>query len=107
MPRVVAYQASRDYRSLVKTALTGQPMDPGFTRRERARCCAAVTKWLLEVQDTRRERKQAEGAWFERLVQRPIDYFSKRFPVSAKETQIGANTGIGGAAALHATAAGL
>lgn len=92
VPRVVAYEAYHDYPILVETALTGQPMDPGFTRRQQARCCEAVTKWLIELQGRRGEEGQAEGAWFERLVQRPIDYFSKRFPVSAKERQLLART---------------
>ena len=92
VPQVVAYETYHDYPILVETALTGQPMDPGFTRRQQTRCCEAVTKWLIELQGSGGEQKQAEASWFERLVQRPIDYFSKRFPISAKEAQLLAHT---------------
>lgn len=87
VPRVVAYEEYHDYPILLETALTGQPMDPGFTRRQQERCCTAVTNWLIELHSPHGEPKE-DGAWFERLVQRPIDYFGKRFPVSAKEANL-------------------
>lgn len=88
VPRVVAYEAYREYPVLVETALTGQPMDPGFTRRQQEQCCTAVTNWLIELHSARNGQQATDGDWFDRLVQRPIDYFSKRFPVSAKEAQL-------------------
>lgn len=88
VPRVVAYEAYHEYPILVETALIGQPMDPSFTRRQRERCCQAVTAWLIDLQGARSEHCSADSAWFERLIQRPIAYFSKRFPVSPKEVQL-------------------
>ncbi|MEZ4731276.1 MAG: aminoglycoside phosphotransferase family protein [Caldilineaceae bacterium] len=87
VPQVVAYDTYHEYPILVETALTGQPMDPGFTRRHRNRCCQAVVNWLIDLQQSGTTGAQDE-AWFERLVERPIRYFSQRFPVSTKEAQL-------------------
>lgn len=88
VPQVVAYETYHDYPILVETALVGRPMDPGFVRGQRDRSCAAVTQWLLELQGARQEETPAECAWFERLVQQPIDYFRRRFPISTNEAAL-------------------
>ncbi len=88
VPQVVAFESYHDYPILVETALVGQPMDPAFTRRHRERCCQAVTTWLIELQQPTGDPGKQDAAWFERLIDYPIDYFSKRFPIDAKETRL-------------------
>ena len=88
VPQVVAYETYHNYPILVETALVGQPMDPAFTSRQRERCCQAVTNWLIELQQPSSPTTQQESGWFERLIDYPIAYFGKRFPVDAKEQQL-------------------
>jgi len=88
VPQVVAFEDYHAYPILVETALIGQPMDPAFTKRHRERCCQAVTTWLIELQQPTDDPGEREAAWFERLIDYPIEYFGKRLPVNANETEL-------------------
>jgi aminoglycoside phosphotransferase (APT) family kinase protein len=88
VPQVVAYETYYEYPILVETALVGQPMDPAFTSRHRHRCCQAMTDWLITLHQPGKEAGAQDGEWFDRLIERPIRYFGKRIPISAKEAQL-------------------
>lgn len=83
VPALVAFEPFHDRAVLVETALTGQPMDPAFVRRQPDRCCSAVVNWLTQLQWPA-DAAPATGA-FARLVETPYRYFAARFPVSREE----------------------
>jgi len=92
VPQVVAYEPYQDYPVLIETALTGQAMDPAYTRRHYQRCCEATTTWLIDLQQKSNTPNDGATDWFTRHVERPIRYFRQRFPVNEPEAQLLAHT---------------
>ncbi|MFL5805322.1 MAG: aminoglycoside phosphotransferase family protein [Roseiflexaceae bacterium] len=87
IPRVIAYEQYLGRPILVETALVGRPMDPATVRRDRAACCAAVAGWLAELQQPARG-PQNDANWFGRLVEQPLRYFERVFPLSIEEARL-------------------
>ncbi len=85
IPVLVAFEPFHDRAVLLETALAGQPMDPGFVRREKDRCCGAMVNWLSEVQWPTAATQKGGADSFTRLVEAPYRYFSERFPLSNEE----------------------
>jgi len=87
IPRVVAYEEYLGRPILVETALVGRPMDPATVRRDRAACCEAVVAWLAALQQPAGELGEGAG-WFGRLVEAPLRYFERVFPLSIEEARL-------------------
>jgi aminoglycoside phosphotransferase len=87
IPRVVAFEEYLGRPILVETALVGRAMDPATVRRDRARCCDAVTGWLADLQPPHNA-EEADRNWFNRLVERPLRHFEQVFPLSAEEARL-------------------
>jgi aminoglycoside phosphotransferase len=87
IPRVIAYEEYLGRPILVETALVGRPMDPATVRRDRAACCAAVASWLAALQQPAHGAEN-DTAWFGRLVEQPLRYFERVFPLSIEEARL-------------------
>lgn len=70
IPRVIAYDRHHGHPLLVETALVGRPMSPAMVRRDQARCCDAVLRWMAELQTA--APASPDPAWFARLVEEPL-----------------------------------
>ncbi|MGH2521573.1 MAG: phosphotransferase family protein [Anaerolineales bacterium] len=86
IPRVVAFEDYAGRPILVETALVGEPMDRAMIRRDLARCCQSVTRWLIDVQRPGVAANTDGG--FRRLVERPLNHFAAAFPLLAEEAQL-------------------
>ena len=85
IPRLIAFETVAGHQLLVETALLGRPMDPGMVRRDAEGCCQAVTRWLVELQQATRVPAESGDDWLVRLIERPLRYFERVFPLTAAE----------------------
>ena len=73
IPRLIAYENFRGHEVLVETALTGRAMDPATVRRDYGKCASAGLKWLTDFQLPTIASTSEDPAWYERLVEQPIE----------------------------------
>lgn len=92
IPRVIAFEMIGGHQTLVETALVGRPMDPGIVRRDVESCCQAVTRWLVEVQQATHLPAESGDDWLARLVEQPLRYFERVFPLTPGEEELLAQT---------------
>lgn len=93
IPRVVAFEEYCGYPILVETALIGRTMTPATVRRRLGPCCEIVTSWLIDLQSA--EDGDSTGITstsFDQLVETPLGYMDKFFPLSNEEKQVLAKT---------------
>ncbi len=84
IPRVIAFEEYCGHGILVETALAGPSMSPAVVRRDAAKCCDLVTRWLVDVQQPRNEKNGSNR--FE-LFTGSLRYFTDKFPLTAEEEQ--------------------
>ena len=73
IPRLIAYENFRGHELLVETAVTGPAMDPATVRRRCGECVNDGLRWLTDFQLPTIAKSSADSAWFERLIEGPID----------------------------------
>ncbi|HEX6383131.1 MAG TPA: aminoglycoside phosphotransferase family protein [Anaerolineae bacterium] len=85
IPRLVAFETYAGHQLLLETALVGRPMDPGAVRHDVDGRCQAVIRWLVELQQATQLPAESGNGWLVQLLERPLRYFERVFPLTAKE----------------------
>ena len=85
IPRLIAFEMVAGHQLLVETALVGRPLDPGMVRRDVDGCCQVITRWLVELQQATRIPADSGNDWLVRLIERPLRYLERVFPLTAVE----------------------
>lgn len=87
IPRLIAYEEFRGYPVLVETALNGVLMDNSYIRRRFSDCCEMTLRWLDSLQPQNRALPDS-AIWFERLAQKPLDYFANTVSLRDDEAEL-------------------
>lgn len=91
-PRVLAYEAQWGSQLLLETAVVGYTMRPAVVRRRPKECGEAGIRWLVEVHQASAQRRHDPRGAIERLVNGPLNYFERVFPVTNEEKELIAET---------------
>jgi len=63
-------------------------MDPTVVRQNHINCIEMTLAWLIDIYRATHCPAKVTPNWFERLVEQPIQYFSRRFPVNEEESRL-------------------
>lgn len=85
IPRVVAFEPSAPQPVLVETALVGETITPAMLRGSPSTYVEAIVSWLARLPTTP---AGSDPAWYERLVERPLELFAEAFPAEAEESRL-------------------
>lgn len=88
IPRLMAYEPFVDRTILVETALVGRPMDPPMIRKNLHACCDRTMNWLVDLHENTRVSSYLDSGWYTRLIERPLNYFEKYFPILPEELRL-------------------
>lgn len=87
-PRVLAAEAHRGQYLLLETAIDGQPLSPIMLRRDVDSSCGSVIDWLVQMQQPTRTLSTDHADWFDHLVEQPLTYFTRVFPLTRAEGRL-------------------
>jgi len=88
IPYLVTLQESHNRKILIETALYGRAMDPKFVRKNRKYCIEMTIAWLIDIYQSTHCSAKVTPFWFERLIEQPIQYFSRRIPQNEEESYL-------------------
>jgi len=89
-PAVIAYERFDGWPILVETAIDGRPMDPAEVRRDADQCVTRVVEWLANLHHA--SAAPASASWSRDLVDGPLEYFTRTFPLSSEESWLVSRT---------------
>jgi aminoglycoside phosphotransferase len=87
IPRLVALGQREEHLVVVQTALVGRAIDHATMRRRRAECVPAVLAWLDDLPHFP-DARAAEPAWYERLVEAPLERLAEALAGEAESLQL-------------------
>jgi hypothetical protein len=94
LPDVIAFESYRDVPILVQKAISGKPIGPSTASHVLQQCCQRMSRWLVELQQFQQIQRSATAPEppsinrFTELVETPIRYFTKYFPISEHEVRL-------------------
>jgi len=90
----VAYETYQEIPLLIQTPINGTAIGPRSDRERLHLCWEQITKWQIELQQFQQIQRAAtlpetaRTGWFKRLVEYPIRYFTKYFPITEREVRL-------------------
>jgi aminoglycoside phosphotransferase len=88
IPRVVAFEEYIDRPILIETALVGEKLDPTAVRKDHHASCQMVIDWLSDFQLSGISNNELLAERFDVLINIPLTYFEKVFPLSLDEVPL-------------------
>lgn len=94
LPTTISYRTYHETPILLQLPIIGQPIGPRTKTELLHHCWQQITTWQIELQQFQQIQRAstrpetARTNWFDRLVERPIRYLTKYFPITEREVRL-------------------
>lgn len=94
LQEIVAYETYQEVPILIQRPISGTAIGPRTDKAALRSCWQQMTKWQIELQQFPQIQRSAtlpetaRSGWFQRLIEYPIRYFTKFFPITEREVRL-------------------